>query len=140
MKFGAMIGEVFRALFQKPATRQYPFERMDAPGRLRGKLHWHPENCTGCLLCVKDCPSQALEIFTIDKADKRFVMRYHLDQCTFCSQCVVSCRQDALEMVSDEWELAATNKAAFRLWYGDETDVKQLVESAEANTVAAEDK
>jgi NAD(P)H-quinone oxidoreductase subunit I len=127
MKIGAMVGDVFRSLFRRPATRQYPFERKAAPERLRGKLHWDAEKCTGCLLCVKDCPAQAIEVVMMDKADKRFAVRYHLDRCTYCAQCIVSCRPGALAMSNDEWELAATSKAPFTVYYGEEADVERLM-------------
>lgn len=140
MKIGAMLGEVFGSLFRRPATRQYPFERKAAPDRLRGKLHWNPEKCTGCLLCVKDCPAEAIEITMVDKANKRFVMRYHLDRCAFCSQCVISCRQGALEMSSTEWELAASNKDAFSICYGEEANDQRLGKSADADTRSPEEK
>jgi formate hydrogenlyase subunit 6/NADH:ubiquinone oxidoreductase subunit I len=129
MKIGSMIGDVVRSLFRSPATREYPYERNQTPERLRGKLHWNPEKCTGCLLCVKDCPAEAIEIFMVDMVNKRFVMRYHLDRCTFCSQCVISCRQGALNLSNDEWELADGNKDSFVICYGDEEDVRRLAES-----------
>ncbi|MBZ0287385.1 MAG: 4Fe-4S binding protein, partial [Anaerolineae bacterium] len=138
MKFGTMIGEVFRSLFRQPATRLYPFVRKAAPTRLRGKLLWDAEKCTGCSLCAKDCPSQAIEIIMVDKADKRFAMRYHVDRCTFCSQCVVSCRTGALTMANDDWELASTNKDDFTFCYGDEADVRRLADLAESNAQPSE--
>jgi NAD(P)H-quinone oxidoreductase subunit I len=83
MKLSAMLGDVLRSLFRRPATERYPFERHPTPPRLRGALHWNPDKCTGCCLCVKDCPANAIEIITIDKANKRFVLRYHADRCTY---------------------------------------------------------
>jgi NAD(P)H-quinone oxidoreductase subunit I len=140
MKIGAMVGDVFRSLFRRPATRQYPFERKAAPARLRGKLHWDAEKCTGCQLCVKDCPAQAIEVVMMDKADKRFAVRYHLDRCTYCSQCVISCRPGALVMSNDEWELAATTKEPFTVYYGDEADVERLMAGlAEADADGAQE-
>ncbi len=130
MRMGAMLSDVIRALFQRPATRQYPFERTAAPDRLRGKLKWDAEKCTGCSLCVKDCPAQALEVFMVDKANKRVVLRYHLDRCTYCAQCVVSCRQGALTMAHDEWELADTDKKLFTITCGDDADVQRLADLA----------
>jgi formate hydrogenlyase subunit 6/NADH:ubiquinone oxidoreductase subunit I len=140
MKIGAMVGDVFRSLFRRPATRQYPFERKAAPARLRGKLHWDAEKCTGCQLCVKDCPAQAIEVVMMDKADKRFAVRYHLDRCTYCAQCVISCRPGALVMSNDEWELAATTKEPFTVYYGDEADVERLMAGlAEADADGAQE-
>ena len=127
MKLGSMFGDMFRSLFQRPVTELYPFQKQAAPARLRGELHYHPEKCTGCQLCVKDCPSNAIELVTIDKANKRFVMRYHIDRCTFCAQCVQNCRFDCLDMSNEQWELAALNKAAFTVTYGREEDVEKLL-------------
>jgi NAD(P)H-quinone oxidoreductase subunit I len=128
MKFGAMFSDVLRSLFQKPVTQQYPFERLEAPERYRGKLFWEPERCSGCLLCTKDCPSNAIELVTIDKANKRFVMRYHADRCTFCAQCVQTCRFKCMGMSDDQWEMAALSKEAFTVYYGRETDVDAILE------------
>lgn len=127
MKIGAMLNEVLRSLIRRPATRLYPQERPQAQPRLRGKLHWNPDKCTGCCLCSKDCPARAIEIIELDKANKRFVVRYHMDRCTFCAQCVQSCRQGCLEMSNEEWELASTNKEAFTVYYGDSADVERVL-------------
>jgi len=123
MKIGTMFSDVLRSLWQKPVTQKYPFERIEAPERLRGKLVWDPENCTGCGLCNKDCPADAIEIITIDKKAKRFVMQYHMDRCTYCAQCIESCRFDCIKMSDDQWELAATSKVPFEVSYGREEDL-----------------
>jgi formate hydrogenlyase subunit 6/NADH:ubiquinone oxidoreductase subunit I len=141
MKLGTMLSDVFRSLFRRTATRQYPFERKPAPERLRGKLYWDAETCTGCSLCSKDCPANAIEIIMVDKAAKRFVVRYHLDRCTFCAQCVLSCPQDALRLSHDEWELADTSKKPFTIYYGEDADVEPfLVNLAESDADIAQEK
>lgn len=127
MKPGAMLGDVFCSLFRRTATRQYPFERKQTPERLRGKLHWNANKCTGCSLCSKDCPANAIEIIMVDRAAKRFIVRYHLDRCTFCAQCVLSCPQDALKLSRDEWELAGTSKEPFTIYYGEDADVEHFL-------------
>jgi formate hydrogenlyase subunit 6/NADH:ubiquinone oxidoreductase subunit I len=124
MKTVTMLGDVLRSLVHKPVTRLYPFERHEPPERLRGQLDWDPTNCTGCGLCVKDCPAEAIEIITVNKAEKRFVMRYHLDRCLFCGQCVKSCRRKCLTQSGDHWELAALTEDPFTLYYGNEEDVE----------------
>ena len=127
VKLGALLKDVLRSLFERPATERYPSERRRPPARLRGALHWNPEKCTGCGLCVKDCPANAIEVITINKANKRFVMRYHADRCTFCAQCVQNCRFKCLAMTPDEWELAALKKEPFTVCYGDKTDVDSFL-------------
>jgi formate hydrogenlyase subunit 6/NADH:ubiquinone oxidoreductase subunit I len=129
---GAMLGDIVTSLFKRPVTERYPFERRAAPERLRGQLYYDPAKCSGCALCSKDCPSQALELITIDKASKRFVLRYHIDRCTFCGQCVESCRFSCLGMSSADWELASALKAPFTVSYGREEDLEKLLGPAAA--------
>lgn len=130
MKIGAMLGDIFGSLFKKPATEMYPFVRSDTPFRLRGQLKYDSEKCTGCQLCVKDCPADAIEIITIDKVAKKFVMRYKADRCIFCAQCVQSCRFGCIELSNDEWELASEKRQPFELLYGREEDIAALLERA----------
>lgn len=132
MSFGSMIEDLIKSLFKKPVTRKYPFERHPAPERFRGKLHWDPEKCTGCQLCVKDCPANAIELIVIDKVNKKFVMRYHQDRCIYCSQCVVSCRFKCLELSDEEWEQAVTEKQPLEVFYGKDEDIRFLLERAAA--------
>lgn len=127
MRIATMMNDVLKGLWRKPTTEQYPAERRDAPTRLRGKLTWDPDKCTGCCLCVKDCPSNALSLITIDKKEKRFVLEYHVDRCTFCAQCVQNCRFECIEMAAEAWELAATTKEPFTVFYGDEVDIDAVL-------------
>lgn len=122
-----MLGDILRSLFRRPVTQQYPFEQPETSEQFRGKLHWNPEKCTGCCLCSKDCPANAIELLTLDQKNKRFVMRYHLDRCVFCSQCVQNCRFGCLSMSNSEWELASENKEPFTVYYGKEEDVAELL-------------
>jgi formate hydrogenlyase subunit 6/NADH:ubiquinone oxidoreductase subunit I len=127
MKLGSMFGEIARSLFRKPATEKYPFERQEAPARFRGQVRYTADKCTGCMLCVKDCPADAIEIIAIDKPNKRFIMRYHMDRCTYCAQCVEDCRFDCIEMSNEQWELAALNKQPFTVTYGREEDIAKFL-------------
>jgi formate hydrogenlyase subunit 6/NADH:ubiquinone oxidoreductase subunit I len=77
-------------------------------------------------LCVKDCPAQALELITLDKKAKRFVMRYHVDRCTFCAQCVESCRFNCIGLKNDQWELASNDRGDFTIMYGRPEDVENV--------------
>ena len=127
MKLMTMWKDALGSLVSAPATENYPFQRMDAPDHLRSQLHWNLGSCTGCGLCAKDCPADAIEIIVLDKKAKRFVFRYHIDRCTFCGQCVESCRQGCLQMANDEWELAALSKQGFDVYYGHDADVQSVL-------------
>jgi len=130
MTIGSMFGDIFKSFFKKPVTEQYPFVKIKAPDNLRGKLIWDPEKCSGCQLCIKDCPSDAIELLVLDKVNKKFVMRYNIDRCTFCSQCVQSCRFGCLEMSDEMWELASVKKEPFEVYYGRDEDVEGFLEKA----------
>lgn len=120
MKLTLMFHDLLKSIVSKPATERFPNPEPNEPERLRGKLHWNPTDCTGCQLCVKDCPSDALKLFIVDKKKKQFVMSYDVGRCTFCAQCVQNCRFDCLGMAQDEWALSDSDKAGFNLTYGDE--------------------
>ena len=127
MKLGRMLGDVLGSVFRRPATEPYPFRRRPTPLRLRGPVRFTRTRCTGCGVCVMDCPARALRLFTLDKASKRFVMEYHVDRCTFCAQCVESCRQQALWMSHTDWELAAPGSAPLTVHFGEPEDVQQIL-------------
>jgi formate hydrogenlyase subunit 6/NADH:ubiquinone oxidoreductase subunit I len=127
MTIATMLQDVLASLVRPPATEKYPFERQPVPVRLRGKVAWDPEQCTGCQLCTRDCPAQALELTILDRKAKRFVMHYQVDRCLFCSQCASSCARDAIWLSHDEWELAALNKEPFDVYYGADADVQAVL-------------
>jgi formate hydrogenlyase subunit 6/NADH:ubiquinone oxidoreductase subunit I len=127
---GIMVSDVVRSFFTKPVTRRYPFDRKEAPEAFRGKLLWDLSNCTGCQLCIRECPANAIELIVIDKATKRFVMCFHADRCTYCGQCAINCRFKCLRLSHKEWELAALSKEPFTVYYGQASDVELYLEQA----------
>ncbi len=125
MRIG-LFKDIARSAFRRPVTERYPFVKRPAPATYRGKLHWTAEGCTGCMLCVKDCPAEAIDFFTLDKANKRFVFRYHADRCTFCGQCSFNCRFDCITLADEEWELAGGDRDAFVVTYGRPEDIARV--------------
>ncbi len=130
MMIGAMLGDITRSLFKAPVTERYPFEKKPAPDRLRGKLVFDPTKCTGCKVCLRDCPANAIDLVVVDKAAKRYVMTFHVDRCTYCAQCVVNCNFDCLALSDTEWELAALDRDAFVTQLGRDEDIRTLNEKA----------
>ncbi|MBI9051238.1 MAG: 4Fe-4S binding protein [Anaerolineaceae bacterium] len=139
VKLGSLLGNALQSLFSKPATQQYPTVKTATPIRLRGALIYDADKCTGCNMCVRDCPADAIEILIVDRKAKKFVMRYHYDRCVFCAQCVASCKFDCLEMSNEEWELAEVEKEPFTVYYGNEENVKFILDQA-ASTESEDNK
>ncbi len=128
MKLGMMFTDVVSSLFKPPVTQRYPFQKTQPPERYRGKLSFDPSACTGCSLCVKDCPSNAISLAILDRAAKRYVLTYHVDRCTFCGQCVQDCKFKCIHLSSEAWELAALTKDSFMVNYGRNTDIAEYLE------------
>lgn len=119
---GKMASEVLRHSVMTPATGNYPLEKSEMPDRFRGKIIFKSENCIGCRICVRDCPSRAIAINKV--AEKVFEAEFRLDRCIFCGQCVDSCPKNALESTK-EYELAEIDPQKFKVVFhaktGEET-------------------
>ena len=128
MTIGTMFQDIVESFFKKHATQLYPGERTAPPLRYRGVLSYNPSACTGCSLCVKDCPSDAIELIILDRAAKKYVVKYHMDRCIYCGQCMVNCKFKCISMSHDEWEHASLDKN-FMVYYGRDEDIAKYVES-----------
>jgi len=117
-----MLGDITRSFLRRPITERYPFVVRPVAERTRGCLEWDASLCTGCMLCVKDCPADAIHITVVDRAAKKFTFRYRTDRCVYCGQCVVSCRPKALSLSPVKWHLASTTKQVFSVVYGEHKD------------------
>ena len=130
MRIGTMFKDIFKSFFTKSSTQLYPVERVSPPERYRGILSYNPSVCTGCNLCVKDCPSDAIDLVIIDRAANKYVMKYRMDRCIYCGQCVVNCKPKGMGMSHEEWEHAALDQN-FMVYYGREADIaKYLADTA----------
>jgi NADH-quinone oxidoreductase subunit I len=125
---------LLRQLVQTPATNKFPAKYapksiirlldkikegklklippIPVPSGFRGKVAYDREKCTGCRLCIKICPTRAIEFIPEEKKVKVFVAR-----CCFCAQCSEICPVGALSM-TDEFLLSSYDK------YADELVVK----------------
>ena len=98
---------VFKHLFKKPVTLEYPEKRLTPPEQFRGK----PVviNCIGCKTCIKVCPAKAISI-------KNDEVIFDLNKCIFCGNCMYYCPKGAVKLTS-EYELASANKENLILAY-----------------------
>ncbi len=79
---------------------------IEVPPKFRGKISYNRDKCTGCQLCLKICPTKAIEFIPEEKKIKIFVSR-----CCFCAQCNDICPTGALSM-TDEFMLSNYDKYA----------------------------
>jgi len=103
---------LIQSLFKKPATVNYPVDKSGMPEGFRGKLKFNAQMCIGCKMCMRDCPSGAIEIRKI--GEKEFEAEINLARCIYCGQCVDSCLKKALEITA-EFELAKLDPAQLKV-------------------------
>lgn len=114
-KTGKILPAAMHSLFSKPATGGYPYVKEDRPENYRGRLQFDPAKCIGCRLCMRDCPSNAIDI--IKAGDKQFKAVVRLDKCIYCAQCCDSCPKGALS-TTKQFELANFNRDKLKVDIG----------------------
>ncbi len=94
-----LLPELWRTLFTQPITVGYPFEPLELPPYFQGKVIIEPALCTGCGLCVRDCPAFALELE--QESRNKFKLIHYPDRCAYCGQCETSCRFGAVTLINE---------------------------------------
>jgi NADH-quinone oxidoreductase subunit I len=99
-------------------TLQYPTQKWPMPERSRGIVVLLSDketgelNCTTCLLCMKACPTAAIQIH-YDKGEKgkRILNDFMIDLglCCFCGLCEEACNFAAIKM-DTKYEFSTENK------------------------------
>ena len=99
-------------------TIQYPEEKWQMPERSRGIVVLLSDketgelNCTGCMLCMRACPTAAISIDAPRGEDKkRRLKKFVVDNglCCFCGLCEEACNFCAIKMAT-MYEFSALNK------------------------------
>ena len=128
-----------KTTLRRPVTAQYPDpdKRLQVDDRYMGfpALTWDYEviepYCTGCMVCIRDCPTQCMSaqmkdnpLFAEDKSRRRKIIdefEINLGRCILCGICVDVCNFDAIEMSHDH-ELSKYERN------GNRVDLGQLLE------------
>ena len=95
---------VFKHLFSRKVTLQYPEERRTLPPRWRGRiiLSRDPdgkERCVACYLCAVACPVGCIALQAAEDAGGRrypSFFRINFSRCIFCGFCEESCPVDSI--------------------------------------------
>ena len=118
-----------RWLGRRPVTAHYPKQHLPVQQRFMGfpALLWDETGdepfCTGCMVCVRECPTQCMTAvmhdnpnFTEGKSHRRKIIEMfeiNLNRCILCGICVDVCAFDAIEM-SYEHELSSFARTGAR--------------------------
>ena len=107
---------VFKHLFMKAVTLEYPEKRYSLTKNFRGK----PEvaGCKGCGVCTKVCPTGAIK-YKKDDSGQVYFYQFDLKKCIFCGNCMYYCPYGAIKMTT-EYELASENSDNLKLQYNNQ--------------------
>lgn len=114
-----MVYKVIDQLFAKKSTNYFPSKYIlkdtayslsrgsihppiAVKAGFRGRLQYDVESCTGCGLCRKVCPANAIELYPAEingKKTKRIVI--YLSRCTYCQECVAICPNNSIQITRD---------------------------------------
>ena len=98
---------VFKHLFKKPVTLEYPEKKLPTNEFFRGKPF--VQGCIKCGTCIKVCPTGAIQLFENN-------IKIDLKKCIFCGNCSFYCPKKAITM-SEKYELATENLEDLSLIY-----------------------
>ena len=105
-----LLTEAIYRLFSKPNTKMYPVKPADIAKGFRGKIEWKKDTCIFCMMCVTNCPTNAL---TMNKEKKTWAI--DIGKCIFCGRCHDVCPTKPKSIDnSSEFELANTDKKKFK--------------------------
>jgi NADH-quinone oxidoreductase chain I len=109
---------VFKHLFKRPVTLEYPEKKAVLNDKFRGELALSVEKCTACGTCQRVCPSFGTIEITKEKdaEGKLYPKEFSVDlnKCIFCGNCVQYCPFKAVFMTKS-YELADEAKSALKL-------------------------
>lgn len=135
------MGLTLARLFSRSITVQYPTERYDVPERSRQTLELtrHEDGrlkCRACMLCVKACPDDLIDIPTsTDKEGRTIIDSWTWESCAcmLCALCVEACPFDALRTGRDYENAVYVFERLLRTMASDEVADKPAKKKKEAD-------
>ena len=111
------MGIIFKHMFHRKATLNYPHEKGAISSRFRGEHALRrysngEERCIACKLCEAVCPALAITIEAEPRDDgSRRTTRYDIDmlKCIYCGFCQEACPVDAI-VEGPNFEFAAETR------------------------------
>ncbi len=92
-RFYGISKTITQSLFRKPATLMYPQRPREYTPVTRGKVENEIEKCIFCLLCAKNCPTDAIAV-----SKERKEWQIDSLKCCTCRRCVEVCPKKCLLM------------------------------------------
>jgi formate hydrogenlyase subunit 6/NADH:ubiquinone oxidoreductase subunit I len=111
---GRMVQEVLKSIGRKPDTVRYPAVKTKMPDKFRGTVVFDADKCIGCKMCMRDCPSGAINVRKV--GEKKFEIDLDISRCIVCGLCVDVCPKDAIE-ATDNFEQAQLTRGKLRVTF-----------------------
>ncbi|MCW4025304.1 MAG: 4Fe-4S binding protein [Candidatus Bathyarchaeota archaeon] len=107
----SMLKKAAKNILKKPATIKYPYEKAKVAEGFRGEPSLDYDTCSGCGICSRECPAQAIIMGEIEGKKRPTIL---LDRCIFCYHCAEICPKKAIKR-TEVFELAALDKSSLKL-------------------------
>lgn len=125
-RFSQVLFTANRRKVKLHVVQEYPEVTAKVQPRFRGRLQLNRDEsgelvCVCCMLCVKACPTNAIQIVAGKKEGRKTRIPvsydYELERCVFCGFCVESCTFGAIGL-NHQFELAVYNREDLALGLG----------------------
>ncbi|HBU69357.1 MAG TPA: 4Fe-4S ferredoxin [Elusimicrobia bacterium] len=104
--------EAITALIKGPYTTKFPAEPHVAMPGFRGKPTPDKELCIACGACAEVCPARAIEVKNnTETSPKTRDIIWHYDLCIYCGQCERLCTTQKGVTLTQEYDLATTDRS-----------------------------